>query len=137
MQYKIPIQIENEDPIVFWLSLRQLIILFAGMWVAYATYSSLEPVIWVNAAAFPSIIFVLISLWIALFKYSEMTFMLFLFTILRSWVNWWERSWQKWVDSFSALDIWFIVDNKNRKEKIDFWDKMDKIKNIEELIEKI
>jgi hypothetical protein len=27
MQYKIPVQIENEDPIMLWLSLRQLMII--------------------------------------------------------------------------------------------------------------
>jgi hypothetical protein len=32
MQYKIPVQIENEDPIVLWLSIRQLAIIFIWWW---------------------------------------------------------------------------------------------------------
>lgn len=137
MQYKIPIQIENEDPIFLSLSIRQLLIIFAWIWLWYGTYNSLYPHIWQFPASFPAILIVVISIAIAVFKFSEMTFMVFFVSILRYWVNYKERYWQKWVDSFSALDIWYIVNSLNKTEKIDFSNKMDKIKNIEEQLEKI
>ena len=43
MQYKIPVQIENEDPIFLGLSLRQLMILMVGFSFAYLIFTSLEP----------------------------------------------------------------------------------------------
>ncbi len=42
MQYKIPIQIENEDTIVLGLSLRQLGIMMAFGGIAYALFQFLE-----------------------------------------------------------------------------------------------
>lgn len=43
MQYKIPIQIENEDPIVLGLSLRQLTIMMMWGGLAYTIFKSIEP----------------------------------------------------------------------------------------------
>jgi hypothetical protein len=43
MQYKIPVQIENEDPIVLGLSLRQLAILMIGGGIAYSIFTGLAP----------------------------------------------------------------------------------------------
>jgi hypothetical protein len=41
MQYKIPVQIENEDPILLGLSLRQLAIIMVFFGIAYSIYTSL------------------------------------------------------------------------------------------------
>ncbi len=41
MQYKIPVQIENEDPILLGLSLRQLTIIMISWAIAYQTFKSL------------------------------------------------------------------------------------------------
>jgi hypothetical protein len=43
MQYKIPVQIENEDPIFLGLSLRQLTIIMIGFSGAYGIFQSLAP----------------------------------------------------------------------------------------------
>lgn len=53
MQYKIPLQIENEDTIVLGLSLRQLGIMMAFGGVAYSLFKFLEPQIG-NIALVPS-----------------------------------------------------------------------------------
>ena len=137
MQYKIPINIENEDPIVFGLSLRQLAICGWGLWIWYVTFTSLQWVTWSSWAAFFALIPCIFWILIALFKFSEMTFMVFVFNYLRSWVNWWERRWQQWVDSFSALDIGYIVISEKSDKKIDMWKKMEKIKNMEEQLKNI
>jgi hypothetical protein len=43
MQYKIPVQIENEDPIFMGLSLRQLTILMIGFGIAYLLFQNISP----------------------------------------------------------------------------------------------
>lgn len=54
MQYKIPVQIENEDPIFMGLSLRQLFIIMIGGGIAYLVFKSLSPSIGVKIAFIPS-----------------------------------------------------------------------------------
>lgn len=138
MQYKIPVQIENDDPIVLWLSLKQLIIMMVWWAMAYWTFNSLEPKIWWEVALIPTIVLVLITLFIALFKQYEMTFLPFILALLRFNINFKERYWIKAVDSFSPLDIWIIVNQEKKEDNnIDFKDKMEKIKSLEENLNKI
>lgn len=138
MQYKIPVQIENEDPILLWLSWRQLTIIMVGFWIWYSIFQSLAWVVSTEIAAFPAIIIWLLALIIAIFKYSEMTFVPFILSFIRYKVNLDTRKWTKWVDSFSALDIWFVTafDEKSVK-KIDTQNKIDKIKDLDENLNKI
>jgi len=138
MQYKIPVQIENEDPIIFWLSLRQLIILIIWWAIAYWLFNSLAPNTWVEVAAIPSIFIALVALLIAVFKHSEMTFVPFILNLLRYQVNGKERVWEKWIDSFQPIDIGFVtVENENKEWSIDFQDKIDKIKELDDKLNKI
>lgn len=138
MQYKIPVQIENEDPIVFWLSLRQLVIIIVWWWIWYSLFTSLEPDVWVEMAAIPWITIFLIAVIIAVFKYSEMTFVPFILSFIRFKVNYEERKWMKWIDDFQPIDIWYQVNNWSiKEEKIDFTDKIDKIKELEDKLNKI
>lgn len=137
MQYKIPVQIENEDPILLWLSLRQLIIVMIWFWIWYSVFKSLAP-IWTEIAAIPAIIIITIGIVIAIFKYSEMTFVKFILSFIRYKVNIDNRKWIKWVDSYSLMDIWFINNIENKVDnKIDLKDKIDKRKEIEDKINKI
>lgn len=138
MQYKIPVQIENEDPILFWLSLRQLVIIMVFFGVAYSIYQSLFPAFWNDVAMVPSLIFWALGIWIAIFKYSEMTFVPFVLSFLRSKINTETRKWVKWIDSFSPIDIGYIIDENTKAEnKVDFEDKLNKMKEMDEKIEKI
>ena len=54
MQYKIPVQIENEDPIFLWLSLRQLGIIMIGWWISYSIFGSLVNSVGFEIAIIPS-----------------------------------------------------------------------------------
>ena len=138
MQYKIPVQIENEDPIVLWLSLRQLVIIMVWWWIWYSLFTSMAPNVGVEIAAIPSIAIALISVIIAIFKYSEMTFIPFILSFIRFKTNISERKWIKWVDSFQPIDIWYLTNVQSKKEeKIDFTDKIDKIKELENKLNKI
>jgi len=138
MQYKIPVQIENEDPIVLGLSLRQLAIIMIWWSIAYSIFTSLAPSAWAEIALIPTIIIAWLSLLIALFKFSEMTFIPYILSFIRYKSNIEERKWIKWVDSFQPIDIWFISNNESKKEKsIDLSSKIDKINDLENKLNKI
>jgi len=138
VQYKIPVQIENEDPILLWLSLRQLIIIVIWWWIAYSTFKSLVVNVWTEIALIPSLIIFWITLLIALFKQYEMTFIPFILSLLRFNINAKERVWQSWVDSFQPIEIWFIQNEiKKDDQNIDFKNKMEQIKTLEDKIKKI
>ncbi len=141
MQYKIPVQIENEDPIVLWLSLRQLAIIIAGGWIWYSLFSWLYSSIWTEFATVIAISIFLIFLMIAIFKFSEMTFIPFILAAIRYKINNPNingRIWMKWIDSFQPIDIWYISNIENKKdENIDFKDKIDKIKELDDKLNKI
>lgn len=138
MQYKIPVQIENEDPIVLGLSLRQLAIIMIGGGIAYSIFTGLAPSVWTEVAALPAIIIAILAFMIAVFKSSEMTFVPFMLTLVRYHTNEKERKWQKWVDSFQPIDIWFITSEWQKKsEDIDFQSKIDKISKLDDKLNKI
>ncbi|NVP17176.1 PrgI family protein [Candidatus Gracilibacteria bacterium] len=137
MQYKIPVQIENEDPILLGLSLRQLVIVMIGFGIGYSVFKSLAP-IGTEIAAIPAITIATIGVIIAIFKYSEMTFIQFILSLIRKIINGENRKWVKGVDSYSLLDIGFITDQENKIDnKIDFNDKLNKIKDIDDKLNKI
>ncbi|MGE4443659.1 MAG: PrgI family protein [Candidatus Altimarinota bacterium] len=138
MQYKIPVQIENEDPILLGLSLKQLGIIMGGFGIAYGLFKSLEPSTGAEIAAIPAIFIVAVTLFVALFKQYEMTFLPFILAILRFNINFKERSWKSGIDSFSALDIGIIVQSDTKKEDIvDMKTKAEKIQSLEDNLLKI
>ena len=138
MQYKIPVQIENEDPIILWLSLRQLSILM-GFWsVGYMIFNSLSTVIPTEIAAAPWVVLLLIGFLIAKFKHSGMTFVQFILAFMRLKANIQQRHWIWSVDSFHPFDIWYVQNTDNKKdETIDFSSKLDKIHELEKKIDHI
>ena len=139
MQYKIPVQIENEDPIVLWLSLRQLAIIMVSWWIWYSLFTSLAGSgVWAEIALIPALLIFWIGVMIAIFRYSEMTFVPFILAFVRFKSNTEERKWEKWIDSFQPIDIWYLTSTDSKKvENIDFTDKIDKIKDLESQIDKI
>lgn len=138
MQYKIPVQIENEDPIVLWLSLRQLAIIMIWWWIAYSLFTSLAKSLPIEIAALPSLFIAIIAIMIAVFRYSEMTFIPFVLSFIRFKTNIEERKWIKWVDSFQPIDIGYITNIESKKEEtINFDSKIDKIKELENKLNKI
>ena len=138
MQYKIPVQIENEDPIFLGLSLRQLTILMIWSGIGYSIFQSLAPTIWAEIAAIPSLFVAGLSFAIAKFKIAEMSFVRFVLSFVRLKVNVETRKWIKWVDSFSPIDIGFLSSSQEKKEeKIDFKSKIDKINELEDQLNKL
>lgn len=94
MQYKIPIQIENEDTIVLGLSLRQLGIMMVFGGIAYALFQFLESRIG-GIALVPAIIVAGMGIGIALVRIAEMTFLPLTLNFLRMSLNGKARPWSQ------------------------------------------
>lgn len=138
VQYKIPVQIENEDPIILWLSLKQLGIIMIWWAIAYSIFKWLAPSAWPEVAAIPSVLVAIIAIIIAIFKHSEMTFIPYILNLIRLSINSEPKIWKKWVDSFQPIDIWYVTKSSEKKEKeVDTTMKIDKINELSEKLKNI
>ena len=138
MQYKIPVQIENEDPIFLGLSMRQLFTIMVGGSFAYLIFRSLESDIGPEIALLPSWIIFWITVLIAVFKHSEMTFIPFVIALVRLNIFPRERNWESGVDSFQPMDIGFVTNlDEKKQENIDMTQKIDTIDELQEKLKKI
>jgi len=138
MQYKIPVQIENEDPIFLGLSLKQLIIFMIGWAIAYLVFKWLAPNVWNAVALIPTIIILIFTWVIVLFKMSEMTFIPFILNTIRLNTNSDPKIWSKWVDSFEPIEIWYVTRWEEKKKKeIDTSGKIEKIEALKDKLNKI
>lgn len=108
MQYKIPVQIENEDKIFLNLSLRQLTIIMVAGGFGYSVFKSLEPNVGAEVALFPAIIITGLGVVIALFRHTEMTFVPFILNLIRLNLNVGNRVWSKGTDSYNSLEVGYI-----------------------------
>ena len=138
MQYKIPVQIENEDPIFLGLGLRQLLIIMIGGGAAFSLFDNLQTSVWPEIASIPAVLIFGIVLLVAIFKHSEMTFVPFFLSLLRLNLNPKERRWNRWVDSFQPIDIGYVTNFANKKDEvIDFTSKKEKLKNLQGQLDKL
>lgn len=138
MQYKIPVQIENEDPILLWLSLKQLSVIMVGFWIAYMIFTSLAPKTGTEIALIPSGVIWIITVLIAVFKQYEMTFIPFVLALLRKNMFPSERHREWGIDSYQAIDVWYVSDEEQKKqENIEIWKKVDSIAELQEKLKKI
>lgn len=137
MQYKIPVQIENEDKIIFNLSLRQLFIILVGWWIGYSIIKNTEPYWWKEIAIVVWWAIVFFAFLVALWRVSEMTFLPFALNFLRSvTLNSTQRVWSNWVDCFSDLDIWY-THSANKEEKFELRDNKEVYDTLENQLDKI
>ena len=116
MQYKIPVQIENEDRIILGLSLRQLMIILAGGALAYGTFQKIAAATGQAGSDGTKLVggviaflIIAVAVGIAKFNHHEMTFLPFTLNWLRMWLNRGERYWGKGVDSYPALAIGYVA----------------------------
>lgn len=112
MQYKIPVQIENEDPIIGNISLRQIIIMMGWGAIWYSVFKTLEPQITGWPAAMVAVPIILTGVIIALLKVSEMTFLPAALNFIRLQLTSRERVWEKGVDSYMPIEIWYVNEMK-------------------------
>lgn len=138
MQYKIPVQIENEDKIVLNISFKQLIILVIWWTISFSLFKGLSQNLWVEVALVPSIFIFLFTALIAFLNVSEMTFVPYILNLIRQSINSWDKIWAKWVDSFQAIDIWYIVrESEKQDEKVSITKKIDNLNNLQDKLKDI
>ncbi len=109
MQYKIPIQIENEDTIVAGLSLRQLAIMMLWGGMAYGIFQKLSLGVGSTFAIIVAAPIGLIGVIIALIKIAEMTFLPIVLSTIRLSLNAKSRIWSVGTDSYSDLDVGYVT----------------------------
>ncbi len=114
MQYKIPIQIENEDVIVAGLSIRQLIIIMVWGGIGYAVFKSTETRISPQVGLILAAPFVLIGVTVALVRIAEMTFLPTALNFFRLSLNSKSRVWSQGTDGFSEVDIGYVAMNMQK-----------------------
>lgn len=138
MQYKIPVQIENEDTIFLGLSIRQLGIITVGGGIAYSIFKKLEPAVGSEAALIPTFIISALAVFIALFKSYEMTFLPYMLNFIRLQLNVGTRVWSKGTDSYSSFaDIGFVTSYSNAKAKSESKDVLEAFDKVEDKLSKI
>jgi PrgI family protein len=138
MQYKIPVQIENDDPILLGLSLKDLTIVMIGAGLGYIIFNSFAPRTGPEIAFIPAIIPPLIALVVVKFNIAGMRFVTFILAAIRYRITGSERIWYNGVDSFQPIDIGFLSNiEEKQQEKVDFTNKIDKIKTLEDQLKKI
>lgn len=116
MQYKIPIQIENEDTIVAGLSLRQLWIIAVWGGLGYTVFNVLSQQVGSKVATVFAVIPVILFIIVALVKISEMTFLPAVLNFCRLHLNAKLRGWSLGTDSYSDLEIGYITPAAQSKE---------------------
>ncbi len=127
MQYKIPIQIENEDTIIFDLSLRQMGIIIVGVILAFGLFNKFEGRIPTTPLFIICIVIIAIFFVVAKFRTHEMTFLPFILNLARFRINGngnnnEGRIWTRGVDSYSPIEIGYVqsdtyVDNSHKHDK--------------------
>lgn len=113
MQYKIPIQIENEDTIIFDLSLRQMGIIIVWVILAFGLFNKFQGTIPNTPLFIVCVIIIGIFFVVAKFRTHEMTFLPFILNLARYKINGngWNgqgRVWIRGVDSYSPLEIGYV-----------------------------
>lgn len=115
MQYKIPLQIENEDTIFLGLSLRQLAIIMGWGGVAYGVFKYIEPRLGGTVGLIFAGVFVSIGIGIALVRVAEMTFFPTILNTLRLHLNAKVRPWSQGTDSYPEIEIGVITQSTAQK----------------------
>jgi len=136
MQYKIPIQIENEDTIIFDLSLRQMGIIIIWVILAFGLFNKFQGTVPNTPLFIVSFVIIGIFFIVAKFRTHEMTFLPFVLNFARYKINgngsngqW--RVWIRGVDSYSPLEIGYVQPDNAVKN----WVKHEK--DISKLAEKL
>lgn len=139
MQYKIPIQIENEDTIIFDLSLRQMGIIIVWVILAFGLFNKFQGTIPNTPLFIVCVVIIGIFFIVAKFRTHEMTFLPFLLNLARYKINGngWNgqgRVWIRGVDSYSPLEIWYVQSDtyveKGKKHEKNTWNLAEQLKKI-------
>lgn len=109
MQYKIPLQIENEDTIVAGFSMRQIIVMMIWWWVGYAIFRALETTLGPQISLIFAVPPVIIGIVVAMTNIAEMTFLPAVLNFSRLQLNARERVWSQGTDSYSDMEVGYVI----------------------------
>lgn len=121
MQYKIPIQVENEDTIILGLSLRQMGIIIVGLILAFGLFNKFDGQVPRTPLAIICVLVASIFFLVAKFRTHDMTFLPFLLNLARykingNGANGEGRIWTRGVDSYSPLEIGYVQPENSEKK---------------------
>lgn len=128
MQYKIPIQVENEDTIILGLSLRQMGIIIVWLILAFGFFNKFQAVFPKTPLIIFCVVIIGVFFVVAKFRTHDMTFLPFVLNLIRYKINGngaqgRGRVWIRWVDSYSPLEIGYVQSEsfveKGKKRKKD------------------
>ncbi|MFN7160478.1 MAG: PrgI family protein [Candidatus Gracilibacteria bacterium] len=109
MQFKIPQNIDIEEKILPFLTIKQLFILLGGGAVAYLIYIAsvgrYDPSIYL----IPVILIVVVTVLIAFFKMENITFIKLVLLMMESLINPRTRVWFHYAEPLSPLDEYDIL----------------------------
>lgn len=127
MQYKIPIQVENEDTIILGLSLRQMGIIIVGLILAFGFFNKFQATLPKTPLIIVCVLIAGIFFLIAKFRTHDMTFLPFVLNLARYKINGngaggEGRIWTRGIDSYSPLEIGYVrpessVDTSKKRKK--------------------
>jgi hypothetical protein len=133
LQYKVPQNVQIEDKILPFMTLRQLMICGGGGGLAYIVYLLLEQQpssIWMP----PVIFFVLITIAIAFLQIRGIPFVDFILLLLERYLNETKRVWVKSAGDFSIKLFSSKKQNvKNQKNEIKKTKKSFSIQDVRQL----
>ncbi len=123
MQYKIPIQIENEDTIIFDLSLRQMGIIIVWVILAFGIFNKFQGAIPNTPLFIVCVVVIGIFFVVAKFRTHEMTFLPFILNLARYKINGngnngQGRVWIRGVDSYSPLELGYVQSEDGTKNTV-------------------
>jgi PrgI family protein len=127
MQYKIPIQVENEDTIILGLSLRQMGIIIVGLILAFGFFNKFQATLPKTPLIIVCVLIAGIFFIVAKFRTHDMTFLPFVLNLIRYKINGngaggEGRIWTRGIDSYSPLEIGYIrpessIDTSKKRKK--------------------
>lgn len=117
LQYKIPQNVEIEDKIVAFLTMRHLIICGIGFGIAYVIYISLAKTYYAEVWLPPVIIVSLITVAIAFVEIKHIRFVKWFFLILEGMINPRKRIWDKRQSTQFVFASVMTQKPKTKKEK--------------------
>lgn len=137
MQFKIPQDVQREDQIIWFLTLKQIIICAIGGGISYGVYTSLSKVYILSIALIPTVILGLITLAFAFlsirgipFYKVVLLFTEYLFLVPR------KRIWKKGSgDAFISMTYVKAKSTEEIKKEKQIEDEMERKKKIKNIIE--
>ena len=140
MQYKIPQNVQIEDKIVSFLTIRQLIICSIGGGIAYVFYITLAPIYYAEVWGPPVFLTSLLTLAIAFLKINDIRFTKWVLLLSEFLINPRRRVWDKTANSdllFGFIHQQKSTPQKNKQNKEKIEKKQKDLSSLEENLHKL